>query len=99
LLGLNLPGSAYAASSAATPADGLPDYAPVPAGAFGPAVNQAGYFVGHIGGNLYWVTDGFYQAMFLTTTEGVVMVDAPPDRRWPAVSCETHASDGSATPP
>jgi glyoxylase-like metal-dependent hydrolase (beta-lactamase superfamily II) len=79
LLALNLPGGAYAAPSAATPADdGLPDYAPVPASAFGPPVNQSGYFVGHVGANLYWVTDGFYQAMFLTTTEGVVMIDAPP---------------------
>jgi glyoxylase-like metal-dependent hydrolase (beta-lactamase superfamily II) len=82
LLALNLPGTANAAPSAATPAatpaDTLPDYAPVPASAFGPAVNESGYFVGHIGGNLYWVTDGFYQAMFLTTAEGVVMVDAPP---------------------
>lgn len=69
-LALDLPGSAAA--------DTLPDYAPVPAGAFGPAVNEAGYFVGRIGGNLYWVTDGFYQAMFLTTTDGVVLVDAPP---------------------
>ena len=27
---------------------------------------------------LYWVTDGAYQAMFLTTGEGVIAVDAPP---------------------
>jgi len=72
-LALDLPGSA-----AAAPTDALPDYAPVPAGALGPAVNEAGYFVGRVGGNLYWVTDGFYQAMFLTTTDGVVLVDAPP---------------------
>jgi glyoxylase-like metal-dependent hydrolase (beta-lactamase superfamily II) len=50
----------------------------VPSNAFGPAVNESGYFVGRIGENLYWVTDGFYQAMFLTTAEGVVLVDAPP---------------------
>ena len=78
LLALNLPGTANAAPSAANPTDTLPDYAPVPASAFGPAVNESGYFVGRIGGNLYWVTDGFLQAMFLTTTEGVVVVDAPP---------------------
>jgi glyoxylase-like metal-dependent hydrolase (beta-lactamase superfamily II) len=78
LLALNLPGTANAAPSASTPADTLSDYAPVPASAFGPAVNESGYFVGRIGENLYWVTDGFYQAMFLTTAEGVVMVDAPP---------------------
>jgi glyoxylase-like metal-dependent hydrolase (beta-lactamase superfamily II) len=78
LLALNLPSAADAAPSAAAPTDTLPDFAPVPPGALGPAVNGSGYFVGHIGGNLYWVTDGFYQAMFLTTTEGVVVVDAPP---------------------
>ena len=72
LLAFGLPAPALAGGEA------LPDYSPVPPGAFGPAVNEAGYFTGRIGGNLYWVTDGFYQAMFLTTTEGVVMVDAPP---------------------
>ncbi|MEU8355444.1 MBL fold metallo-hydrolase [Nonomuraea sp. NPDC048882] len=75
LLGLSLPRAASAASAAAGE---LPDYAPVPAGALGPAVNESGYFVERVRGNLYWVTDGFYQAMFLTTTEGVVVVDAPP---------------------
>src|SRR5436309_3250553 len=58
LLALNLPGTATAAPSAANPADTLPDYAPVPASALGPAVNESGYFVGRIRGNLYWVTDG-----------------------------------------
>jgi glyoxylase-like metal-dependent hydrolase (beta-lactamase superfamily II) len=71
LFTLNLPGSAAAT-------DGLPDYTPVPGGAFGPAMNESGYYVGRIGGNLYWVTDGFYQAMFLSTRDGVVVVDAPP---------------------
>jgi glyoxylase-like metal-dependent hydrolase (beta-lactamase superfamily II) len=62
---------------AATPG-GLPDYAPIPPGALGPALNADGYFVGNIHGNLYWVTDSVYQAMFLTTRDGVVLVDAPP---------------------
>ncbi|MDQ0904994.1 glyoxylase-like metal-dependent hydrolase (beta-lactamase superfamily II) [Streptomyces canus] len=56
----------------------LPDYAPIPATSVGPAMNADGYFVGQIKGNLYWVTDTYYQAMFLTTREGVVLVDAPP---------------------
>jgi glyoxylase-like metal-dependent hydrolase (beta-lactamase superfamily II) len=56
----------------------LPDYAPVPAASLGPTLNADGYYVGRIQGNLYWVTDSFYQAMFLTTREGVVLVDAPP---------------------
>jgi glyoxylase-like metal-dependent hydrolase (beta-lactamase superfamily II) len=79
LLALNLPGTAKAAApSAASPTDTLPDYAPVPASAVGPALNESGYFVGRIAGNLYWVTEGFTQAMFLTTPEGVVLCDAPP---------------------
>jgi glyoxylase-like metal-dependent hydrolase (beta-lactamase superfamily II) len=65
------------AARAAT-SDGLPDYAPIPPGALGPALNADGYFVGNINGNLYWVTDSVYQAMFLTTRDGVVLVDAPP---------------------
>src|SRR5690349_16678050 len=78
LLSLNLPGEAYAASPANARMDTLPHYAPVPPGALGPAVNESGYHVGRISGNVYWVTDGFYQAMFLSTTDGVVLVDAPP---------------------
>jgi glyoxylase-like metal-dependent hydrolase (beta-lactamase superfamily II) len=72
LLG-GLPGTAAAADS-----PGLPDYAPIPSASVGPALNAAGYFVGQIEGNLYWVTDSYYQAMFLTTRDGVVLVDAPP---------------------
>ena len=56
----------------------LPDYAPVPASAFGPAPNEQGYCVGQVERNLYWVTDGVYQAAFLTTKDGVVLFDAPP---------------------
>ena len=57
---------------------GPASYAPIPPGALGPALNADGYFVGNISGNLYWVTDSVYQAMFLTTRNGVVLVDAPP---------------------
>ena len=55
----------------------LPDYAPVPRSALGPALNDRGYFVGRVERNLYWVTDGTYQAAFLTTRDGVVLFDAP----------------------
>src|SRR5690242_14649137 len=54
------------------------DFAPVPGSAFGPMPNADGYYVGQIHDNLYWVTDGFYQSMFLTGRDGVVAVDAPP---------------------
>jgi glyoxylase-like metal-dependent hydrolase (beta-lactamase superfamily II) len=56
----------------------LPDYAPIPASSFGPAPNKQGYHVGRIERNLHWVTDGVYQAAFLTTKDGVVLFDAPP---------------------
>ena len=57
---------------------GPTSYAPIPPGALGPALNADGYFVGNINGNLYWVTDSVYLAMFLTTRNGAVLVDAPP---------------------
>jgi glyoxylase-like metal-dependent hydrolase (beta-lactamase superfamily II) len=59
-------------------AEDLPDYAPVPRPAVGPALNEQGYYVGRIERNLYWVTDGTYQSAFLTTSDGVVLLDAPP---------------------
>jgi glyoxylase-like metal-dependent hydrolase (beta-lactamase superfamily II) len=62
----------------AAAADTLPDYVPVPPGALGPALNAQGYYVGRVEKNLYWVTDGTYQAAFLTTKDGVVLFDAPP---------------------
>jgi glyoxylase-like metal-dependent hydrolase (beta-lactamase superfamily II) len=54
------------------------DCASIPESAFGPAVNEQGYYVGRVEGNLYWVTDGTYQSAFLTTSDGVVLFDAPP---------------------
>ena len=56
----------------------LPDYAPVPQSALGPALNEQGYYVGRVERNLYWITDGTYQSAFLTTSDGVVLLDAPP---------------------
>jgi glyoxylase-like metal-dependent hydrolase (beta-lactamase superfamily II) len=59
-------------------AKNLPDYAPIPRPALGPAPNEQRYYVGRVEGNLYWVTDGTYQSAFLTTSDGVVLFDAPP---------------------
>jgi glyoxylase-like metal-dependent hydrolase (beta-lactamase superfamily II) len=59
-------------------ASALPGCAPIPGSAFGPAVNEQGYYVGRVEANLYWVTDGTYQSAFLTTSDGVVLFDAPP---------------------
>ncbi len=66
------------ALAAPASADTLPDYAPIPPSALGPALNAQGYFAGRVEKNLYWVTDGSYQAAFLTTRQGVVLFDAPP---------------------
>ncbi len=62
---------------APSPTD-LPDYAPVPRSALGPALNEQGFYVGRVERNLYWITDGVYQSAFLTTRDGVVLLDAPP---------------------
>src|ERR1700681_2501588 len=71
--------TAFAVLGAAAPASAAGSgFAPIPPSALGPALNADGYFVGRITDNLYWVTDSFYQAMFLTTRDGVVLVDAPP---------------------
>src|SRR6476661_7381108 len=56
----------------------LRDFTPVPRSALGPALNDQGYYVGRVERNLYWVTDGTYQSAFLTTSDGVVLLDAPP---------------------
>jgi hypothetical protein len=56
----------------------LPEFAPVPRSALGPAVNEQGYYGDRVERNLYWVTDGTYQSAFLTTSPCVVFLDAPP---------------------
>jgi glyoxylase-like metal-dependent hydrolase (beta-lactamase superfamily II) len=75
-----LPESQSAKSSTlrAPSARDLPDYAPVPRSALGPALNEQGFYVGRVERNLYWITDGVYQSAFLTTRDGVVLLDAPP---------------------
>ena len=56
----------------------LREFAPVPRSALGPAVNEQRYYVDRGERNLYWVTDGTYQSGFLTTSDCVVFLDAPP---------------------
>jgi glyoxylase-like metal-dependent hydrolase (beta-lactamase superfamily II) len=70
-----LAGGAFTDSASAST---LPNFAPIPKSALGPAVNAQGFYVGRVEKNLYWVTDATYQAAFLTTREGVVLFDAPP---------------------
>ena len=51
---------------------------PIPDAAKGPSIPSKGYLVGELGENLYSVTDGAYNTMFMVTDKGVVAVDAPP---------------------
>lgn len=53
--------------------------APVPDAAKGVQIApDKGYYVKEIADGLYWVTEGAYTSMFLTTGQGVIVVDAPP---------------------
>jgi glyoxylase-like metal-dependent hydrolase (beta-lactamase superfamily II) len=53
--------------------------APLPETTKGPQIDYSkGYLVEEIKDGLYWVTDGAYNTMFLTTGQGVIVVDAPP---------------------
>jgi glyoxylase-like metal-dependent hydrolase (beta-lactamase superfamily II) len=53
--------------------------APLPDAAKGvPISPDKGYYVREIADGLYWVTEGVYETMFLTTGKGVIVVDAPP---------------------
>ena len=53
--------------------------AALPETAKGPQIDPSkGYLVQEIKDGLYWVTDGAYNTMFLTTGKGVIAVDAPP---------------------
>ena len=52
---------------------------PLPETAMGPQIDfTKGYLVEEIRDGLYWVTDGAYNTMFLTTGQGVIAVDALP---------------------
>jgi glyoxylase-like metal-dependent hydrolase (beta-lactamase superfamily II) len=51
----------------------------IPETAKGPAIpSEKGYLVQEIGDQLYSVSDGSYNIMFMVTDEGVIAIDAPP---------------------
>jgi glyoxylase-like metal-dependent hydrolase (beta-lactamase superfamily II) len=54
-----------------------PTFDPIPDVAKGPAIPAAGYLVQEVKDKLYWVSDGVYSSMFLSTGVGVIVVDAP----------------------
>ncbi|KAF7366006.1 Metallo-hydrolase/oxidoreductase [Mycena venus] len=61
------------------PSDTQIQFAPLPSTADPVTINTTlGYFVGDLGGGVHWVTDGSYSNMFLVSTHGVIVVDAPP---------------------
>src|SRR5580658_8990126 len=68
-----------AAMTSPTDTPDLPEYAPLPAIAQGAALNEHGYHVWPVERNLYAVTDNVYMSAFLTTSDGVVIFDAPPN--------------------
>ena len=58
------------------------DYLPVPGQALGPIVGRErlakGYYTEEINDGVHYVTNGFYDAMFIQTGNGVIVVDTPP---------------------
>ena len=51
----------------------------VPENARGPAIpKDKGYLIQDLGDNLYFLTNGAYNTMFMVTDKGVIAVDAPP---------------------
>jgi glyoxylase-like metal-dependent hydrolase (beta-lactamase superfamily II) len=73
------PGSAPAPVAAcdANVSAGPTPFDPLPQTAQGPAIPAGGYLVQEVRDKLYWVTDGIYSCMFLSTGAGVIVVDAP----------------------
>jgi len=70
-------------SGAVSTADGaaLPGFRPVPAGIKArmlPVDPKKGYLVKELKPNVYLITDGGYQSLFVTTGKGVIVLDAPP---------------------
>ena len=53
-------------------------YAPVPSSVLPIPLNSDGYAVQSFGGGAYLITDGSYVNFFLASTEGGILVDAPP---------------------
>ena len=71
---------------------------PIPENAKGPQIDYSkGYLVEEIKDGLYWVTDGAYQAMFLTTGEGVIVVDAPPSIGQNMLNAIAEVTEGKIT--
>src|ERR1700753_4148467 len=51
---------------------------PLPGVTVAPAVPATGYLTTHLGSGTYMVTDRHYQSVFVVSTQGVILIDAPP---------------------
>ncbi|KAF2672386.1 Metallo-hydrolase/oxidoreductase [Microthyrium microscopicum] len=51
---------------------------PLPASVNGPTMPTSGFLTMPLGYGTYVVLDGFYQSMFVVSTEGVILIDSPP---------------------
>ena len=73
-------------------------FAALPAAAVGPEIDpDKGYRVEELGRGLYFLNDGVYQMMFLTTGEGVIVVDAPPNTGEKILSAISSVTDEPIT--
>lgn len=54
------------------------DYVPVPQNARGPIIPEKGYIIEELGENLYFLSNGAYNTMFMVTDNGTIAIDAPP---------------------
>ena len=72
----------YELGAAGMPYSTQADYLPIPAGAtgtlFDPERLKKGYVRQEIGDGIHYVTSGAYDAMFVQTGNGVIVVDTPP---------------------
>ena len=50
----------------------------IPQTAKGPEIPSKGYLVEETHDDLFWVTDGTYNTIFMVTNEGVIAIDTPP---------------------
>lgn len=53
-------------------------FSPLPPISGGDNTEPYGWQIEHFGGGAYMVTEGVYQALFVVSTDGVILVDAPP---------------------
>jgi glyoxylase-like metal-dependent hydrolase (beta-lactamase superfamily II) len=91
-----VPGFGWTTSVSAQSSQQMPDYVPLlpDVKAKAPRIDpQKGYVVQELKPNLYMITEGAYESVFITTGKGVVLIDAPPSfaKHIPQAVAETTA--------